>query len=462
MVISTPSRGKRAWLIAGLASGLALIGVVVLLWPSPTEDLLTWASGGEGTTQSEDANAFGNSARNLTNEERRRFEVGDSFFTQNWVTAPASTDARDGLGPLMNAQSCSSCHLRDGRGTPDGVEPGLLFRLSVEGSDEDPTYGDQIQDRAILGVPPEATARTVYTEIEGTYEDGSTYTLRRPVHRLEDLAYGPISVDVMVSPRLAPPVFGAGLLEGIPESAVVANADPDDEDDDGISGRPNYVLDLATGERRLGRFGWKANVASVADQVASAFLGDLGITSDVLPEENCTIPQLECQTAPNGGSPEIGVGLFDDVVFYNRTLAVPGRRDLESNAVTQGAEVFLDVGCASCHTPRHETGDDPVPALSNQVIFPYTDLLLHDMGPDLGDDRPDGEASGREWRTAPLWGLGLNEVVNGHEFFLHDGRARSVEEAILWHGGEAEAAREQFKTLDREQRDQLLDFLASL
>ena len=465
MVISTSSRGKRDWLIAGLASVAIVAVAVVWLWPSPTDELLVWASGGEGTTRSQDATAFDDSARNLTNEERRRFEVGDSFFTQNWVTAPASTDARDGLGPLMNAQSCSSCHIRDGRGSPDGEEPGLLLRLSVPGvggPEPDPAYGDQIQDRAILDVTPEASVRTFYSEVEGSFDDGTTYTLRRPVHELEDLAYGPIAVGAMVSPRLPPPVFGAGLIERIPEENVVAAADPADADGDGISGRPNYVTDLATGETRLGRFGWKANVASVADQVASAFVGDIGITSDVLPIENCTIPQVECLVAPNGGNPEIASHLFDDVVFYSSTLAVPGRRDLDSPGVAAGADILLDIGCASCHTPRQVTGDDALVALANQEIYPFTDLLLHDMGPALADDRPDGDATGTEWRTAPLWGLGLNGVVNGNEFFLHDGRARSVEEAILWHGGEAETARDLYKTLDRDQRDQLLEFLGSL
>lgn len=416
-------------------------------------------SGGEGTTASADPNAFGDSARNLTNEERRRFEVGDSFFTQNWVTAPASTEARDGLGPLHNAQSCSSCHLRDGRGTPDGVEPGLLFRLSVPGSEgpqPERTYGDQIQDRAILGVEPEATVRTIYVDQAGTYPDGTGYSLRRPVHEFEDLAYGPLSTELMVSPRLAPPVFGAGLLEAIPESDIVANADPDDDDGDGISGRANFV------HGELGRFGWKANVALVEDQVASAFLGDIGITSDVSPHENCTPQQSSCLEAPTGGNPEIGADLFGDVVFYNKTLAVPARRNLDDPAVRAGARLFDDIGCASCHQPDHLTGDDPIEALSNQAIYPFTDLLLHDMGADLADGRPDGLATGQEWRTPPLWGLGLNSVVNGHDFYLHDGRARSPEEAILWHGGEAETSREAFKSLDARQRQQLLDFLGSL
>jgi CxxC motif-containing protein (DUF1111 family) len=439
--------------------------VVYLLWPSPVGELLVEASGGEGTTSSADLNAFGNSARNLTNEQRRVFEIGDSFFTQNWVTAPSSTNARDGLGPLLNAQSCSSCHLRDGRGSPESGKPGLLMRLSVPGDDgpePDPGYGGQLQDRSILGIDPEGTIRTVYVDEPGEYSNGAAYTLRRPVHEIDDLAYGPLSVDVQVSPRLAPPVFGAGLLEAIPEEAIRSASDPGDEDGDGISGRPNYVTNIETGETALGRFGWKASVPTVAQQVAGAFLGDIGITSDLQPEENCTVPQQACLDALNGGSPEIESDLFAAVVSYNRTLAVPARRNLDEPDVVAGANLFLEIGCALCHMPRHETGSSDIEALANQVIYPYTDLLLHDMGPDLADGRPDGLANGDEWRTAPLWGLGLNDVVNDHEFYLHDGRARSVEEAILWHGGEAASAQIEFRSLSLAQRQQLLDFLESL
>lgn len=465
MVDPVASPRKRARLSLGLASACALVAVAYLFWPSPSDALLVEASGGDGTTSSADASAFGDSARNLADEERRVFEIGDSFFTQNWVTAPASTKARDGLGPLLNAQSCSSCHLRDGRGTPESDEAGLLLRLSVPGDDgpePDPVYGGQLQDRSILGVDPEGAVRIVYIDEKGEYADGTEYSLRRPMHGIDDLAYGPISVEVQISPRLAPPVFGAGLLEAIPEDDILSASDPYDIDDDGVSGRPNYVLDLETGETALGRFGWKANVPSVAQQVAGAFLGDIGITSELQPDENCTIPQTSCLGAPNGDSPEIARDIFDDVVFYNKTLAVPARRNLDDPDVVVGAGLFLEIGCASCHRPRQETGDSDTDALANQVIYPYTDLLLHDMGSALSDGRPDGMATGTEWRTPPLWGLGLNGVVNGHEFYMHDGRARSVEEAILWHGGEASPAQDEFRALSGGQRRQLLDFLASL
>jgi CxxC motif-containing protein (DUF1111 family) len=444
---------------------LVLMLALVASCSSAADDLLVKQSGGEGTTDASNRNAFGNSARNLSDVDRRIFEVGDSFFTQNWVIAPSSTEARDGLGPLMNAQSCSSCHLRDGRGTTDGNGPGLLFRLGVPDGDSvgpDPAYGDQLQDRSILDVPAEGQMRIIYTEQPGTYADGSPYTLRRPVYTLQDLAYGEVSVDVLVSPRLAPPVIGAGLLEAIPIDQILDAADPDDADSDGVSGRPNWITDPDTGDRALGRFGWKANVATVRQQVAAAFLGDLGITTPVLPDQNCTAPEIECAGAPDGGSPEASADIFDQVVFYSRTLAVPARRDLDDPGVRTGATIFGSLGCASCHRSGQSTGQSDIGALADQVIYPFTDLLLHDMGPGLTDHKPDGEATGTEWRTPPLWGIGLTETVNGHMNFLHDGRARSLEEAVLWHGGEASSAAEGFKALDAEQRAELIDFIESL
>lgn len=456
------SRSKRWWARAtlGLTLGLALAFTSCALGQ---DELLTEEGGGEGTTSASNRDAFGMSARNLTTEERREFEVGDSFFTQNWVTAPSSTDARDGLGPLFNAQACASCHVRDGRGTPEEGQPGLLFRLGVpDGSQGDSVYGGQLQDRAVLGIPPEGRMLRLYVEEPGSFEDGEEYSLRRPLYEFADLAYGPVSVEVQVSPRIAPPVFGVGLLEAIPEEDLVANSDTDDSNDDGISGRPNWLVDPETGDRLLGRFGWKANVASVETQVAAAFNGDIGITSELFPDETCTQAQQACLTAPVGGDPEVPTDRLEKVVFYNKTLAVPARRNLDAPEVRNGALLFQQLGCSTCHQPRHETGPDSIAALANQTIYPFSDLLLHDMGEGLADDRPDGEASGSEWRTPPLWGIGLTETVSGHSFFLHDGRARSLEEAVLWHGGEGQAAKDGFTALSAEQRSELLAFLGSL
>ncbi len=426
--------------------------------------------GGETTAFSEGVNAFELSARNLTSELRRTFEVGDSFFNQNWVAAPSSTVARDGLGPTHNALSCSSCHSHDGRGKPpdgpDDPERGLLVRFSVPGPDgptDDPTYGDQLQDRAILLVPPEGRLLIVYEEVPGMYPDGTEYSLRYPVYSFEDLAFGPLHSEIMTSPRVAPAVIGMGLLEAIPAEDILALADPDDADDDGISGHPNYVWDIRRRETVLGRFGWKAGQPTLEQQAAGAFLGDIGITSSLFPDENCSPSQEACLQAPNGGEPEIPDERLQKVAIYLQTLAVPAMRNVEDETVQQGARLFVQSQCAACHTTRHVTGDThPVEPLRSQVIFPFTDLLLHDMGPGLADNRPDGQASGTEWRTPPLWGIGLVETVNGHTMFLHDGRARSLEEAILWHGGEAAGSRGLFMSLTAEEREALIKFLESL
>ena len=407
-------------------------------------------------------------APTLDTTERRRFEAGNSLFNQTWVAGQSPTDTRDGLGPLLNAASCSSCHVLDGRAAPPragaGPAPGLFLRIGVERDGVvtgHPTYGLQIQDRAIDGIPAEATILIEHEATEGTYRDGTGYILERPLFGLADFGYGQPG-PLLVSPRIAPAVVGMGLLEAIPDAEILANADPDDRDADGISGRPNFVRSSASGTDRLGRFGWKASTASLTDQVAQAFIRDIGITSTVFPEQSCTENQVACRSASNDGSPELSAERLDDVVFYMAALAVPERRRLDDESVTRGAGLFLDLGCASCHIPTFTTGDHPVDAIANQVIHPFTDLLLHDMGPGLADGAPDGLANGSEWRTAPLWGLGLLETVNGHTNLLHDGRARSVEEAILWHGGEAEPARRRFAALDSEDRDRVVAFLESL
>ncbi len=475
---------KAGLLRYGLAFILGLVAMAMLVWflvrdtqigPSQAEidALLQARPGGDTTIATTNRNSFALAAPNLSNPERRVFEVGDSFFTQNWVTAPASTEARDGLGPTFNAQSCSSCHTLDGRAQPpanaDDPERGLLFRLSIPGVDPatggpvgDPTYGGQLQDRGILTVPPEGRFLVNYQEVAGEYEDGTPYTLLQPEYSFSELAFGPMHPELMVSPRIAPSVFGMGLLEAIPESDIIARADPDDADGDGISGRANMVWSVRDGETRLGRFGWKANVPTLEQQIAGAFHGDIGITSPLFREENCPAQQISCQSAPNGGAPEIGQERLGKVVFYNQTLAVPAMRDADDPQVKEGAGLFLKAGCVACHTPSHTTGQHQVTAVSGQVIFPYTDLLLHDMGEGLADGRPDFLADGREWRTPPLWSIGLIENVNNHTRLLHDGRARNIAEAILWHDGEGLAAREEFRKMSREEREALLRFLESL
>ena len=313
------------------------------------------------------------------------------------------------------------------------------------------------------GVPPEGRVAVTYEEMPGTYGDGEPYSLRKPTYTFTDLRYGPMHPETRLSPRVAPAMVGLGLLEAVPAAALLALADPDDADGDGISGRANRVWDKARRQTVPGRFGWKANQPSVAQQVAGAFLGDIGITSSLFPDENCPPVAVACRQALNGGSPELSDALLGHVVFYSRTLAVPARRGVQQADVRRGRQLFDAAQCGACHTPTLRTGAVPdLPDLSAQVIHPYTDLLLHDMGAGLADGRPDFEATGSEWRTPPLWGIGLVETVNRHTYFLHDGRARNLAEAILWHGGEAEASKEYFRRLPRADREALLQFLRSL
>lgn len=425
----------------------------------PGEEL----AGGDTTVFDVTGNAFSLSARNMSFERRQRFVVGNSFFNKNWVAAPASPEARDGLGPTFNARSCSACHFKDGRGRPPRPgEPfvGLLLRL---GPAPVPGYGDQLQPSGIAGVPGEGVPGLAYDERPGSFADGEPYRLRVPTYTIDAPAFGPLPHDLQISPRVAPAMIGLGLLASIPEADLLARADPDDADGDGISGRPNYVRDVATDAPALGRFGWKAGQPSVRQQSAGAFLGDIGVTSSLFPGANCPPGQDACAAAPGGGDPELRDDLLDDITLYAETLAVPARRDADDPLVLRGKRVFHDLGCAACHTPRHVTAADAaLEEARGQTIWPYTDLLLHDMGEDLADGRRDGEADGREWRTPPLWGLGLIQAVNGHTELLHDGRARGVAEAILWHGGEAEAAQAAFVALPREDRDVLVTFVESL
>ncbi len=444
-------------------------------------DLANLASGGQTTVFDQSPNAFSSPARNLNAEQRRRFDAGDRLFEQNWVSAPAAAEDRDGLGPLFNAQSCASCHGADGRGQApmgtDDSERGMLFLLSLPeeyrdlyapdslaapmgGPVPDPTYGAQLQDRGIHGVPAEGRMVVTYVEIEGSYADGTTYTLHKPFYEIAELAYGDLHAAIQISPRVAPGVFGAGLLEAIPAELLELLADPEDVNGDGISGRIHMIYNAETGQFDIGRFGWKATVPSVRQQSAIAFLDDIGITSTLHPDQNCGSSQRECRFAVNGGNPEVADAQLDAVVFYNQTLAVPAARDHDSRQ--DGAELFFAAGCHQCHTPRLTTGAHEIDALSGQTILPYTDLLLHDMGPELSDGRPVRGAAGSEWRTPPLWGIGLMPVVNGHQRLLHDGRAHGVAEAILWHGGEANASREAFRNMSAKDRQALIDFINSL
>ncbi len=435
-------------------------------------------SGGSTTVIKSDQNAFSMPSANLSPVRRLDFSVGNSFFRNPWVIAPSSTTARDGLGPLLNTNACQNCHIKDGRGRPAEAERGnavsMLVRLSIPAGKEhaevvhergiapEPTYGGQLQDMAIPGVAPEGKVRLSYSTHTERFADGFEVELRSPQLTITDLGYGPMHPDTQFSVRVAPAMVGLGLLEAIPEAAILANADPDDRNGDGISGRPNRVFDQVTRETRLGRFGWKAGQPNLNQQNADAFFNDMGLTTSLLSGSSCTQAQTECLAMPDGGEPEVSDHILSLVLFYSRNLGVPARRNVDDPQVLAGKTLFHRAGCQSCHVPKFTTGEAAEPELANQVIRPYTDLLLHDMGEALADHRREFEATGREWRTPPLWGLGMTEAVSGHTQLLHDGRARNPLEAILWHGGEAERAKQAVLGFDSDERSALLAFLESL
>ncbi len=431
--------------------------------PTPGDPVSAYALAGENCSVNDATSyAFSHEVSGLNTQQSLDFFVGNSFFQQNWVEAPSSTTARDGLGPLFNTQSCSSCHFRDGRGKPFSGE-GILFRLSVPGNNPEPIYGGQFQDHGISTAMSEGDILITYSEMAGQFADGSMYSLRVPTYNMINLNYGAMDPGTLVSPRVGGQVIGLGLLEIIPEADILQYADESDSDGDGISGRANYVHDVYNNMTMIGRFGWKANTPTLATQVAAAFNGDIGIKSTYFPTENYTANQPGLSGLPDGGVIEISDDDLEKVILYCRTLAVPYQRNPNYYNVRTGQQLFRELECAKCHRESFVTGTaGNIAPLKSVQIHPYTDLLLHDMGPGLADDRPDGLANGSEWRTPPLWGIGLIETVNGHSYLLHDGRARTIEEAILWHGGEAENSKEAYKALDVRQRQYVLDFLNSL
>ncbi|SPH19628.1 hypothetical protein ASD8599_00363 [Ascidiaceihabitans donghaensis] len=437
------------------------------------------------------ADAFSRPSGNITFEDELNFKVGNGLFRKLWVSAPASTLASDGLGPLYNARSCQRCHIKDGRGHPpeqdDDNAISIFLRVSIPASATaidtvkaaeiagyiatapDPTYGSQLQDFAVQGHASEYRLDVQYTERAIALAGGATASLRHPEYKAADLGYGPLHRDAMLSPRVAPQMIGLGLLEAIPAADILAQADPDDADGDGISGRPNVVWSVEFDRPMLGRFGLKAGSPTVKEQSAAAFAGDIGISSPLFPAGagECTDAQTACQTAVHGDGDNRGTEIdaegLELVSFYSRNLGVPARRDVGGVDVLRGKQVFHATGCAACHTPSfvtHRLRDQP--EQSFQLIWPYTDMLLHDMGPDLADNRPEARATGREWRTPPLWGIGLTQQVSGHSYFLHDGRARSLLEAVLWHGGEAQTQRDAVVDMSIADRAALIAFLESL
>ncbi|MEO1732565.1 MAG: di-heme oxidoredictase family protein [Pseudomonadota bacterium] len=418
--------------------------------------------GGSGTNRTRfDGNAFSLPSGALSFEERSDFFIGNGIFDRPWVAAPSSTLASDGLGPMFNARSCQGCHIKDGRGHPpepdDTNMVSMLFALSGPTGEPDPVFGQQFQDQAIVGHVSEGQVRVEYQPEPFVYPDGTTVVLRRPTYSTG----AALAVYTSLNPRIAPQMIGLGLIEAISDDDLAQFADPDDLDGDGVSGRVGWV------DGRLGRFGWKAMAPSLLDQSATAFSNDMGLSTRLQAEAwgDCTIAQTRCRTALHGnpdGGPEIADDLLDLVTFYSAHLAVPARRNVDDAEVLRGKSLFYEAQCIACHIPKFATRSDAAAPLRNQLIWPYSDFLLHDMGSGLADRNPTADRAGSEWRTPPLWGIGMTQVVSGHTYFLHDGRARSLEEAILWHGGEALGSKERFASFSASERAALIQFLESL
>lgn len=470
------------------ASGaLALFAAVLLVGAAETTHPDAFTAGPAWTSPEQGETAYSLPVANLKTKQAKRFSAGHEAFNEAWVVAPEP--GIWGLGPTFNEDRCSHCHEANGRSAAvtEGGEAvrGPLVRLSIAGKDEfggpspHPAYGDQFQNRGIEGrVPPEGIVRITYTEREVQMADGQIVRLRQPNIEFDDLQFGEIGSDTMTSLRVAPQLVGLGLLEAVPEKTLleIAEAQPAQ----GVSGRPNYVWDIENERRAMGRFGWKANQPSVRQQVAAAFMGDIGATTYLFQQENCPAAQTQCLDTPSAAScggqggcggnafrPEVNPSRLTNLSLYLRTLAVPARRQVGDPAVRRGEALFAQAQCSSCHVPELQTASKEalphdIDVAANVTIRPYTDLLLHDMGPDLADGRPDFEATGSEWRTPPLWGIGLLAAVNGHTDLLHDGRARNVTEAILWHGGEAQAARDRFRQMSAQDRSALVKFVESL
>jgi len=436
------------------------------------------------------ADIFSHPSGTLDFEGRQRLLVGNGLFRKDWVSAPSSTQASDGLGPLFNARSCQGCHVKDGRGTVPGFDPlersdtvALLMRLAVPPANEaerrklaavdvpllpDPTYGGQLQNFAVAGLPAEGRLEITYEPVEVALNGEETATLMRPTYRIADPAYGPMHPQLQMSPRLAQPMIGLGLLEAVHEADILAHADADKGD--GVRGKPNWVRDARTGRLVLGRFNWKASQPTVMQQSAAAFSNDMGLSTPMFPNHHgeCMPAQRECFKLPHGAQPHLGehevpAELMDFVADYSTNLAVPQRRDVDDARVLAGKKLFYQANCVACHVPKYVTRRDAErPEHRFQLIWPYTDLLLHDMGDGLADGVSESQASGRDWRTPPLWGIGLTKTVNPNATWLHDGRARTLLEAVLWHGGEAQAARDRVVAMTPQERADLIRFLESL
>jgi CxxC motif-containing protein (DUF1111 family) len=429
------------------------------------------------------------SVAGLSAKQRKQFPQGEKVFNNFWMAVnnplipltwdlslPGPSGGEWGLGPTFMATNCAACHVNAGRGRlldSGGLAVQQVLRISIAGQDPhggpnpEPSYGTDIQmfDTVTRKDPAqragEAEVFVDWVTQPFKFADGEAVELRKPKVRVENLNFGPLAEGTMLSLRNAQAMVGMGYLEAVSDKDILALAQKQKEL--GLNGRPNYVRDDIKQKTALGRFGWKANQPTIRQQIAAAFSGDLGVTSQLYPEVHCTPVQKECLEAIRNPKPELRPEMWDAITNWTLSLEVPAQRDKTKPEVQRGEQLFTTAGCGGCHVPELRTSKfEAVPALSNKTIRPFTDLLLHDMGPELADGRPDFKASGSDWRTPPLWGIGLSKQVNASTSFLHDGRARNLTEAIVWHGGEAQAARDKFVALPKAQRNELLAFLNSL
>ncbi len=439
-------------------------------------------SAGTFTIERFDKAAYSEPAPVLNHKQRHFFMVGRSVFHRQWASIN-SLNGDWGLGPTFIADRCSACHVNAGRGGPPASRDeqllSMLVRLSLPGEDKHgsprphPHYGDQLQNHSLDGrnvdlayagspVPPEADLYMDWEERVFSFPDGEMVELRAPKLRIESLNFGPLGTETMTSVRIAQPIFGLGFLEAVSEQTLADIARR--QNAQGFNGRPNYVWDAVNNRMALGRFGWKANQPSLKQQIATAAMGDMGLSSRLFPDQNCPPAQEICARHLPGNVPEIINHEIDALERWLQGLAVPARRNIDDSEVQRGEKLFADAKCAVCHVPEMKTAEQfpPLPQLANQAFRAYTDLLLHDMGEGLADGRPDFKAGPRDWRTPPLWGLGLSQTVNGSTAMLHDGRARNVAEAILWHGGEAKVSRDAFAGMSKEERRAIVAFVEAI
>ncbi|MFA6195760.1 MAG: di-heme oxidoredictase family protein [Sulfurimonas sp.] len=432
------------------------------------------------TTKTNTEYIFMQQVAGLSNEEQDKFIMGKSFYRTPWVEAPTATTARDGLGPLFNSNTCINCHPNNGIGSLYNenkiISRNYVTRVSIpsNGSKEhenmlqysgfvqEPTYGAQISSNGVHGVKYEAMPMIRYKDIKITYPDGNSLTLKKPLHgvenQLKELGYGAMQKDVILSNRLAPALVGLGFLEQLTDEQILSNQDINDTNRDGISGKANIVYSPLHKDFRVGRYTKKASAASVMEQSGAAAHNDMSLTNPFYASENCTQKQVECLNAPkadnlrSGADFDLPLERLEAIAFYLKNLKIP------NSLITQkeGEKLFETIGCTKCHMPTFKLS-------SGYEIKPFTDMLLHDMGANLGDGRSEFLATPNEWKTPALWGIGKYILTSSKEpELLHDGRAKSIEEAILWHGGEAQKSQNDFLNLSKKERNQLIQYIKEL